>query len=114
MLYFQQVLDPRLQAVTHVDGTARVQTVTSAQNGRMHAMLSAFERKTGVPVLCNTSLNFKGRGFINRMSDLAEYVLAHDVDGMVVGDTFYFKRSLNSRGATAQEGSVHGRQPSFV
>ena len=60
----------RLGAVTHVDGTARVQTVSAATNERLHRLLTAFAERRGLGVLCNTSLNFKGYGFINRMSDL--------------------------------------------
>lgn len=46
-----------IPAVTHVDGTGRLQTVTRQQNPRYHALIKAFERKTGVPILLNTSFN---------------------------------------------------------
>jgi carbamoyltransferase len=48
-------------AVVHANGTSRLQTVTMAQNPFMHAVLTAFGRRTGVPVLINTSLNVKGK-----------------------------------------------------
>lgn len=48
-------------AVVHANGTSRLQTVTKAQNPFMHAVLTAFGRRTGVPVLINTSLNVKGK-----------------------------------------------------
>lgn len=92
MLYFQRVKSDRLKAVTHVDGSARAQTVTLEQNPQIHALLSAFREKTGFGVLCNTSLNFSGKGFINRMSDLARYARDTGLDGFVVGDTFYRRR----------------------
>jgi hydroxymethyl cephem carbamoyltransferase len=92
MLYFQTVKTDALKAVTHVDGSARAQTVTAAQNPRMHALLSAFKQKTGYGVLCNTSLNFSGKGFINRLSDLARYARDTGLDGFVVGDVFYRRR----------------------
>ena len=60
MLYFRMVTVPDLSAVTHVDGSARVQTVTSESNEPLYDLLSAFAERTGVGVLCNTSLNFKG------------------------------------------------------
>jgi hydroxymethyl cephem carbamoyltransferase len=88
MLYFQNVKSGNLRAITHVDGSARVQTVSSGQNARMHALLSAFKRRTGVGVLCNTSLNFSGAGFINRMSDLVAYCRERGLDGFVVGDRY--------------------------
>lgn len=48
-------------AIVHANGTSRLQTVTKAQNPFMHAVLAAFGRRTGVPVLINTSLNVKGK-----------------------------------------------------
>lgn len=91
MLYFQRTKTDALQAVTHVDGTARVQTVRRDQNAAMYDLLAAFRARTGFGVLCNTSLNFNGKGFINRMSDLARYARETGLDGFVVGDTFYRK-----------------------
>ena len=75
--------DRDLRAVTHVDGTARVQTVNATQNPQVHALLQAFRQRTGAGVLCNTSLNFNGRGFINRTSDLHAYCVQHGVDAFV-------------------------------
>jgi predicted NodU family carbamoyl transferase len=92
MLHFQKVMSPNLQAVTHDDGSARVQTVSAAQNPDLHRLLVAFEALTGNGVLCNTSLNFPGRGFINRSSDLLRYVDGCDVDLMVINGRMYAKR----------------------
>ncbi|MBN2440178.1 MAG: hypothetical protein JXJ04_02495 [Spirochaetales bacterium] len=92
MLYFQKVLSPELKAVTHVDGTARVQTVTEQENKRIYDLLQWCKKRTGCPVLCNTSLNFKGKGFINRLSDLVKFVLTTEVGGMVIEDKFYIKK----------------------
>ena len=89
MLYFQTVKTDQLQAVTHVDGSARAQTVTPDQNARMYELLSRFRSATGFGVLCNTSLNFNGKGFINRLSDLVDYANMTGLDGFVVGDTVY-------------------------
>ncbi|QWF83907.1 carbamoyltransferase C-terminal domain-containing protein [Amycolatopsis sp. CA-230715] len=93
MLYFSSVRSDRLRAVTHVDGTARAQTVTPRQNPRMAGLLAAFRELTGFSVLCNTSLNFSGRGFLNRTSDLIEYGEQHGLDGYVVEDTFVTRRT---------------------
>jgi carbamoyltransferase len=54
----------RLGAVTHVDGTARVQVVDAAMAPRLHALLHAFGRRTGVPVLVNTSFNLAGEPIV--------------------------------------------------
>jgi hydroxymethyl cephem carbamoyltransferase len=87
MLYFRHVASGDLAA--HVDGTARCQTVTPEQNAPLHELLTAFAERCGVGVLCNTSLNFKRLGFINRMSDLAQYCESRGLDDMVVGDAWF-------------------------
>lgn len=51
----------RIPTIVHANGTARLQTVTEPQNPFMHQVLEAFARRTGVPVLINTSLNVKGK-----------------------------------------------------
>ena len=89
MLYFRRVAAEGLAAVMHVDGTARVQTVTAESNPPLHDLLSAFAERKGLGVLCNTSLNFQGTGFINRMSDLTRYCEINGVSDFVVGDTWY-------------------------
>ena len=96
MLYFQRVRSDVLPAITHVDGTARLQSVNSEQNPKVYALLTAFKTETGHGVLCNTSLNFKGAGFINRLSDLVRYAQKHGLDAFVVGDTLYKMRSVES------------------
>jgi predicted NodU family carbamoyl transferase len=92
MLFFHRVRNDALRAVTHVDRSSRVQTVSPEENPKIAALLEAFKAQTGVGVLCNTSLNFKGRGFINRTSDLVKYVLEAGLDGFVVGNAFYRRR----------------------
>ncbi|WP_170399590.1 carbamoyltransferase C-terminal domain-containing protein [Ruegeria arenilitoris] len=89
MLHFQQVTDPRLKAVNHVDGSARVQTVTKDQNAMLHDLLTEFKATSGVGVLCNTSLNFKRSGFINKTSDLYKFARSVGLDGFVAGRSFY-------------------------
>jgi hydroxymethyl cephem carbamoyltransferase len=89
MLYFRTVRSDRFGAVTHVDGSARCQTVTQETNRRLHRLLGAFAEETGYGVLCNTSLNFKGLGFINNMSDLITYCESRGLDSMVVGDAWF-------------------------
>jgi hydroxymethyl cephem carbamoyltransferase len=89
MLYFRRVRSLRLGAVTHVDGSARVQSVTATSNPQLSSLLDAFATETGLGVLCNTSLNFKRRGFINRMSDLIHYCEISGIGDMVVDDRWY-------------------------
>ena len=96
MLYTHRVRTDTLAAVTHVNGTARIQTVSVATNRKLHELLSAFKLRTGYGVLCNTSLNFKGRGFINKIDDLSTYAVEHKLDGFVVEDKAYFLKSSAS------------------
>ncbi|MCW2864234.1 MAG: 3-hydroxymethylcephem carbamoyltransferase [Actinoallomurus sp.] len=93
MLYFRKVRSTRLRAVTHVDTSARAQTVTREENGPLHELLSAFAEQSGLGVLCNTSLNFKGKGFINTMSDLVEFCDSHGLDDIVVNETWFQRNS---------------------
>jgi predicted NodU family carbamoyl transferase len=89
MLFTHHATTSALPAVTHVNGTARIQTVTSATNRNLHDLLFAFKARTGYGVLCNTSLNFKGKGFINNISDLDTYAVKHGLDGFVVEGRAY-------------------------
>jgi hydroxymethyl cephem carbamoyltransferase len=97
MLYFQRVLSEQLRAVTHDDGTARVQTLNGREHPQLYQLLCAFSRVSGFGVLCNTSLNFPGRGFINRMSDLARFVEERGIDAMVLDDRVFFPK-MRSQG----------------
>jgi len=92
MLFTHRSTTDALSAVTHVNRTARIQTVTSATNKRLYDLLIAFKARTGYGVLCNTSLNFKGKGFINNMVDLDAYATEHGLDGFVVDGRAYLLR----------------------
>jgi len=75
----------RLRAVTHVDGTARIQTVDRADDERMAALLSAFEQLTGIPVLVNTSLNTAGRPMVDSPRDALELFGSAPIDALAIG-----------------------------
>lgn len=94
MLHFQQLKTDRLKAVTHVDGTARVQTVNERDDARTYRLLREFKKQTGFGVLCNTSLNFKGKGFINRSSDLLRFAEQEDLDAVVINDDLLIKQAV--------------------
>jgi len=89
MLFTHHATTDALAAVTHVNGTARIQTVSSTTNKNLHDLLVAFKARTGYGVLCNTSLNFNGRGFINNIDDLDAYAVQHGLDGFVVEGRAY-------------------------
>ena len=94
MLFTHRVRTKALAAVTHVNGTARIQTVSYVTNRNLYDLLIAFKARTGYGVLCNTSLNFNGRGFINKIDDLSAYAVEHKLDGFSVeGRTYLLKAS---------------------
>lgn len=93
MLFTQMVTTDELAAVTHVNGSARIQTVSDKTNTHIYDLLKAFKSRTGYGVLCNTSLNFIGRGFINNINDLAKYTILHGLDGFVVNGRSYMRRN---------------------
>lgn len=93
MLYTYRAKTDALAAVTHVNGTARIQTVSPMTNQNLHELLLAFKAQTGYGVLCNTSLNFNGRGFINKLDDLSAYTVKHNLDGFVVEGRSYILKS---------------------
>jgi len=92
MLYFSSVQGSALPAITHVDGTARVQSVRPQDGSTLHPLLTAFRDLTGYGVLCNTSLNFAGHGFLNRTSELVLYCESRDIDDIVVEGRWYRRR----------------------
>jgi predicted NodU family carbamoyl transferase len=109
MLYTKTVSTDALPAVTHVNGTARIQTVSSKTNSRLHALLVAFKTLTGYGVLCNTSLNFKGRGFINNIDDLSAYTIERNLDGFVIeGRCYMLKSSTNYQTYVSMVNSIAG------
>jgi len=98
MLYTHRAKTDALAAVTHVNGTARIQTVSPESNRSLYELLVAFKARTGYGVLCNTSLNFNGRGFINKIKDLSAYAMEHNLDGFVVeGRAYLLKASDDYR-----------------
>jgi carbamoyltransferase len=82
----------RLPAVVHVDGTARVQTVDPADEPLVAAMLEAFERRTGLPVVVNTSLNTAGRPIVDDPRDALECFGSAPFDALALGP-FLVRRS---------------------
>jgi hydroxymethyl cephem carbamoyltransferase len=93
-LYSRRVQDPRLAAVAHVDGSARLQTITSRENSRLHALLEAFKAATGVGVLCNDALSFKGRGSINHMTHLMRFAAMKGIGVMAINDRLLVRISI--------------------
>lgn len=94
MLFTYRATTDALAAVTHINGTARIQTVTPETNKKLYDLLVAFKACTGFGVLCNTSLNFHAKGAINNIVDLDAYATKHGLDGFVVeGRSYILKGS---------------------
>ena len=85
MLYTAQVKQPeKIPAVTHVDGSARFQTVTEQSNKHYYEIIKAFGELTGVPVLLNTSLNGNGQPILETEEDAREFYKNSKLDMMIV------------------------------
>jgi carbamoyltransferase len=80
-----------IPAVTHVDYSARIQTVHAETNPRFHALLSAFKAATGCPVLVNTSLNVRGEPIVNTPDDAFRCFMGTELDRLAVGNLYLVK-----------------------
>ena len=86
-------------AVTHVDHSARVQTVDAERHGRYAALLRAFEAKTGCPVLINTSFNVRGEPIVCAPEHAYRCFLATNMDALVL-ERFLLRRQVQPNAAT--------------
>ena len=80
-----------IPAVTHVDYSARIQTVHADTNARFHALLTAFKAATGCPVLVNTSFNVRGEPIVCTPEDAFRCFMGSDIEVLVVGNCFLNK-----------------------
>ena len=99
MLYVVPVRENKrgvLPATTHVDGTARIQTVFPDSNSRFYRLIARFGQATGVPVLLNTSFNLKGEPIVNTPEDAFRTFLRSDMDILLMG-TFVVKKDSLQR-----------------
>ncbi|PPD09649.1 MAG: hypothetical protein CTY36_03255, partial [Methylocystis sp.] len=85
-----------IPAVTHVDYSARIQTVHQETNPRYHALLSAFKRMTTCPVLVNTSFNVRGEPIVCTPEDAFGCFMGTEMDTLVIGDCYLRKDDQNA------------------
>jgi carbamoyltransferase len=90
-----KVIRSEIPAVTHVDYSARVQTVHRETNPRFHALLSAFKAKTGCPVLVNTSFNVRGEPIACSPEDAFRCLMGTEIEMLVVGNCILYKDRQN-------------------
>ena len=80
-------------AITHVDYSARVQTIDPGRHGRFHKLMKAFEAKTGCPVLINTSFNVRGEPIVCSPEDAYHCFMATNMDALVMEDYLLLKEA---------------------
>ena len=78
-------------AITHVDYTARIQTVHADTNSRYHRVISKFKEKTGCPILVNTSFNVRGEPMVCTPTDAFKCFMGTDLDVLAIGNYFLIK-----------------------
>lgn len=93
MLFNAKVMSKEIPAVTHVDGTARVQTV-SAESGGIFELLNAFKRITGVSVLMNTSFNGPGEPIVDSPKEALRFLLTSKLDGLWIQGHLVTRRQI--------------------
>jgi carbamoyltransferase len=88
----------RIPAVTHVDGTGRLQTVTREENARYYALISAFRDLTGVPMVLNTSFN-ENEPVVCKPQEALDCFLRTKMDVLVLGDVMIRRAASNENEA---------------
>ncbi|MER9106622.1 carbamoyltransferase [Mesorhizobium sp. M0848] len=90
-----------LGAITHVDGTARLQTVSRDANPAYWEVINAFKKRTGTPILLNTSFNNNAEPIVDTVADAIATFLTTELDGLVVGPFLVKKRAATLQDWTA-------------
>ena len=85
-----------IPAVTHVDYTARVQTVSKTTNLKYYNLINNFYNKTNCPVLINTSFNVRGEPIVNTPQDAFNCFMGTEMDNLVIGNCFLEKTKQSS------------------
>ena len=86
-----------IPAVTHVDYSARIQTVTKKTNNRYYDLISKFKEKTGCPVIVNTSFNVRGEPIVNTPLDAFNCFMGTELDFLVIGNCILDKTKQDSK-----------------
>jgi carbamoyltransferase len=98
------VVRSTIPAVTHVDYSARVQTVDARRHPRFHRLIQTFHDLTGCPVLVNTSFNVRGEPIVCTPQDAYRCFLATDMDALVLEDCLILKEDVRPHsGLTSRE-----------
>ena len=84
-----------IPAVTHVDYSARIQTVRKETNPRYHALISEFKRRTGCPVIVNTSFNVRGEPIVGSPEDAFRCFMGTEIEALAIGNCYLLKENQN-------------------
>ena len=84
-------------AVTHVDYSARIQTVSKDTNPKYYKLLSEFNEKTNCPIIINTSFNIRGEPIVNSPLDAFNCFMGTDLDTLIIGNFYLEKNAQNSQ-----------------
>ena len=85
-----------IPAVTHVDNSARIQSVHKETNSKYYKLISEFKKKTGCPVIINTSFNVRGEPIVNTPKDAFNCFMGTDLDILVIGNCYLKKQNQNN------------------
>ena len=94
MLFTAQVKEEHketLPAITHVDGSARIQTVNKEDHPLYWQLINEFEKKSNIPILLNTSFNVKGQPIVSSPEDAVKTLLSTDIDALFMGQYYVTK-----------------------
>jgi len=97
MLFTARVKNDNIPAVTHIDGTARLQTVDVETNPLYHKLIREFQKITDCPVLINTSFNIRGEPIVCTPEDAFETFIKTDIDYLVLGNYILDKKDVSER-----------------
>lgn len=92
-----------IPAVTHIDYSARVQTVDKERNPFIHSVISKFKEKTGCSVIINTSFNVRSEPIVNTAEDAYRCFMATEIDYLVIGNRFFDRTNQKNRPMTGLE-----------
>jgi carbamoyltransferase len=98
-----------LPAITHVDGSARVQTLDPRHASRLARLLHSFERVTDCPVLLNTSFNLRGEPIVCTPADALLCFMRSSMDSLVLGSWLLDRSAVPARLLSAFEGTSHDK-----
>ena len=87
----------KVPAVTHVDYSSRIQTVTKDTNSRYYDLISKFKEKTGCPIIVNTSFNVRGEPIVNTPTDAFNCFMGTELDYLIIGNCILDKNKQDKK-----------------